>query len=82
MNWKQLICMWCGIAAICGLGWLALYVEHFAYMGYKGFFFRAFFVALVTAGLIYTLKDKSPKTTKSAPLLLLGLAAAFFPKSR
>ena len=44
MNWKQLVCMWCGIAAICGLGWLGLYIEHFAYMGYKGFFFRAYFV--------------------------------------
>ena len=62
MNWKQLICMWCGIAAICGLGWLGLYVEHFAYMGYKGFFFRAFFVALVTGGLIVTFRDK--KATK------------------
>jgi hypothetical protein len=53
--------MWFGIAAICGLGWLGLYVEHFAYMGYKGFFFRAFFVALVTGGLIVTFKDKKPK---------------------
>ena len=61
MNRKQIFFMWCGIAAICGLGWLGLYVEHFAYMGYKGFFFRAFFVALVTGGLIVTFRDKKPK---------------------
>jgi hypothetical protein len=53
--------MWFGIAAICGLGWLGLYVEHFAYMGYKGFFFRAFFVALVTCGLIITFRNKKGK---------------------
>ena len=61
MNRKQLISMWCGIAAICGLGYLGLFVEHFTYMGYKGFFFRAFFVALVTGGLIVTFKDKKNK---------------------
>jgi hypothetical protein len=61
MNKKQLISMWCGIGAICGLAYLALYVEHYAYMGYKGFFFRAFLVALVTAGLIVTFKDKKAK---------------------
>ena len=61
MNRKQLVFMWLGIAAICVLGWLGLYVEHFAYMGYKGFFFRAFFVALVTGGLIVTFRDKKPK---------------------
>ena len=59
MNKKQLVSMWVGIAATCGLGWLGLYVEHFAYMGYKGFFFRAFFVALVTVGLIVTFTNFS-----------------------
>jgi hypothetical protein len=58
MNWKQLVCMWFGIAAIVVLGLLVLYVEHFAYMGYKGFFLRALLVALVTGGLIVTFKDK------------------------
>ncbi|MHC4159573.1 MAG: hypothetical protein ACYSSO_10905 [Planctomycetota bacterium] len=61
MNWKQLVCMWLGIAGIVGLGLLAQYVEHFAYWGYKGFCFRAFLVALVTGGLITTFKDKKPK---------------------
>ncbi|MHC4337013.1 MAG: hypothetical protein ACYSTG_03555 [Planctomycetota bacterium] len=64
MNKKQLVCMWVGILAICGLGWLGLYVEHFAYMGYKGFFFRAFFVALVIGGLIITFSDKKNKKAK------------------
>ena len=64
MNKKQLVSMWVGIAATCGLGWLGLYVEHFAYMGYKGFFFRAFFVALVTVGLIVTFKDKKDAKPK------------------
>jgi len=64
MNKKQLVSMWAGIAAICGLGGLGEYVEHYAYMGYKGFFFRAFFVALVTAGLIVSFKDKKDPTPK------------------
>jgi hypothetical protein len=53
--------MWLGIVAVVGLGLLALYVEHFAYMGYKGFLLRALLVALVTGGLIVTFKDKKPK---------------------
>ena len=61
MNWKQLICMWAGIAAIVGIGLLGLYVEHFAYMGYEGFCLRAFLVALVTGGLICTFKEKKDK---------------------
>ena len=58
MNKKQLICMWCGIGVIVGFGYLTQRVEHFAYWGYKGFFFRVFLVALITGGLIVTFKDK------------------------
>lgn len=58
MNNKQLVCMWAGIVAICGLGFLVQYVEHYAYWGYGGFCFRAFLVALVTGGLIVTFKEK------------------------
>ena len=57
MNKKQLICMWGGIAIIVSFGYLTQRVEHFAYWGYKGFFFRVFFVALITGGLIFTFKD-------------------------
>jgi hypothetical protein len=64
MNKKQLVCLWVGIITICGLGGMGLYVEHFAYMGYKGFFARAFFVALVSAGLIITFADKKNKKPK------------------
>lgn len=58
MNSKQLVCMWIGIAAIVGLAFLGLYVEHCAYWGYEGFFFRAFLVALVAGGLILSFRDK------------------------
>ena len=64
MNKKQLVCMGVGLVAICGLAWLALYVEHFAYMGYKGFFLRTFLVALVIGGLIVTFTDKKDKKPK------------------
>jgi hypothetical protein len=50
--------MWIGIAAIVGLAFLGLYVEHCAYWGYEGFFFRAFLVALVAGGLILSFRDK------------------------
>lgn len=53
--------MWAGITAVVGLAFLVQYVEHFAYWGFKGFYFRAFIVALITGGFIITFKDKKPK---------------------
>ena len=69
MNRKQIICMWCGIAAItlCSLG--HLFVEYLLY-GYGLFgcldmfedvtnvVVLLFVIATITGGLIITFKDK------------------------
>jgi hypothetical protein len=73
MNKKQLISMWCGIAAIVLVG--LSQVGHLtdlagggrrgdpvvAYGGFLDFVVYAFLISLVTAGLILTFKDKNPK---------------------
>jgi len=77
MNKKQLICMWCGVGLIVLVGF-----ESFMYLSERGFGrpggisalaaeccrfgLWVFIVALVTGGLIYTLKDKQGKKDKDA----------------
>lgn len=72
MNKKQLICMWCGIAAIVlvgygNLGKLTCWYHYLIGDGYGGavtygsllhFFLPVFLISLVTGGLIYTFRDK------------------------
>ncbi len=64
MNQKQLITMWCGIAAIVLAG-LSV-IENYGLVCFYGFFTWVFIVALVTAGLIYSLKDRPGRKMKNA----------------
>ena len=57
MNRNQLISMWCGIAAIVFIGLPTVGGR----VRYSAFFLWVFLVALVTGGLIYTLKDQKTK---------------------
>jgi hypothetical protein len=56
MNKKQFITMWCGIAAIVLAGLTV--IEYYGLVCFYGFSVWVFIVALVTGGLIYTLRDK------------------------
>lgn len=62
MNKKQLISMWCGIVAIVIVGLYNLLVPYS--LDYNRFCLWVFIVALVTGGLIYTLRDKQSKKDK------------------
>ena len=55
MNWKQLIVLFCGMAAILLFDFIKL--QHGA-----NFYFGLLFLALLTGGGIYTIRDK--KTTR------------------
>jgi hypothetical protein len=65
MNKKQLVVMWIGIAAFVIIGLLTKSrvgrVPRDGYNDYSPLIVRLTSTALVTAGLIYTLKDKKPK---------------------
>ncbi len=60
MNWKQLVCMWLGIAAFVLSGIEYMYSYSFS-TRFDDLLFIYFLVALVTGGLILTFKDKKPK---------------------
>ena len=59
MNQKQLITMWCGIAAIVLAGLTV--IENYGLVCSYGFLVWVFIVALVTGGLIYTLRGQKAK---------------------
>lgn len=59
MNQKQFITMWCGITAVVIAG-LAV-IKNYGLMCSYGFSVWVFTVALVTGGLIYTLRDNRRK---------------------
>lgn len=59
MNQKQLITMWCGIAAIVLAGLTV--IENYGLVCFYGFFVWVFVVALVTGGLIYTFRGRKAK---------------------
>ncbi|MDD5326384.1 MAG: hypothetical protein PHY02_01055 [Phycisphaerae bacterium] len=59
MNQKQLITMWCGIAAIALAGLTA--IENYGLVCPYGFSVWVFIVALVTGSLIYTFKGQKAK---------------------
>ena len=61
MNQKQLIAMWCGIAAIVLAGFTV--IMYYGLVCFYGFSAWVFIAALVSAGLIYTFKDQKPKDT-------------------
>ncbi|MHC4259909.1 MAG: hypothetical protein ACYSTF_05810 [Planctomycetota bacterium] len=70
MNWKQIIAMWCGIAAVAVIAHRDLQLYRYSALGkliyldigyYRDFLVLVFLVALVTGGLIVTLADKKPK---------------------
>ena len=61
MNQKQLITMWCGIAAIVLAGLTV--IENYGLVCFYGFFVWVFIVALVTGGLIYTFRGRKAKNT-------------------
>jgi hypothetical protein len=56
MNQKQLITMWCGIAAIVLAG--ITVIVNYGLVCFYGFSVWVFIVALVTGGMIYSLKIK------------------------
>lgn len=58
MNKKQLVCMWVGIAAIEWVGFLRIPVLWDYVVDWSGFVLWTILISLVTAGLIYTLRDK------------------------
>jgi archaellum biogenesis protein FlaJ (TadC family) len=59
MNQKQLIAMWCGIAAVVLAGLTV--IENYGLVSPYGFCVWIFITALVTAGLIYTFKGRKVK---------------------
>ncbi len=61
MNQKQLITMWCGIAAIVLAGLTV--IENYGLVCSYGFLVWVFIVALVTGGLIYTFRGRKAKNT-------------------
>jgi hypothetical protein len=63
MNQKQFITMWCGIAAIVLAGLNVIW--YYGLVHFYGFFTWVFIVALVTAGLIYSLKGGSSRKMKN-----------------
>jgi hypothetical protein len=64
MNQKQLITMWCGIAAIVLAGLTV--IENYGLVCFYGFSTWVFIVALATGGLIYSFKDGSGRKMKNA----------------
>jgi hypothetical protein len=63
MNQKQIITMWCGIAAIVFAGLTV--IENYGLVCFYGFSVWVFIVALVTGGMIYTLKNKGGRKGKN-----------------
>src|SRR4030042_144290 len=63
MNQKQLITMWCGIAAIVLAGLTV--IENYGLVCFYGFSVWVFIVALATAGLIYSFEDGSGRKMKN-----------------
>jgi len=63
MNQKQLIAMWCGIAAIVLAGLTV--IKNYGLVCFYGFFVWVLIVVLVTGGLIYSFKDGSGRKTKN-----------------
>lgn len=61
MNQKQLITMWCGIAAIVLAGLTV--IENYGLVCSYGFLVWVFIVVLVTGGLIYTLRGRKAENT-------------------
>jgi len=61
MNQKQLVTMWCGIAAIVLAGLTV--IENYGLVCFYGFSVWVFIVALITGGLIYTFKGRKVKNT-------------------
>jgi nitrate reductase NapE component len=61
MNQKQLITMWCGIAAIVLAGLTV--IENYGLVCSYGFLVWVFIVALATGGLIYTFRGRKAKNT-------------------
>ena len=59
MNQKQLITMWCGVAAIVLAGLTVL--QNYGLVCSYGFSVWVFIVALVTGGLIYTFRGRKVK---------------------
>ncbi len=59
MNQKQLIAMWCGIAAIVLAGLTV--IENYGLVCSYGFLVWVFIVALATGGLIYTFRGRKAK---------------------
>jgi len=59
MNQKQLVTMWCGIAAVVLAGFTA--IENYGLVCPYGFSVWVFIVTLVTGGLIYTFKGQKAK---------------------
>ena len=55
--------MWCGIAAIVLAGLTD--IEYYGLVCFYGFSVWVFIVALVTGGLIYTLRDKGSRKLKN-----------------
>lgn len=64
MNRKQFIAMWGGIAAIVLAGLNVIW--YYGLVHFYGFFTWVFIVALVTAGLIYSFKNKSSRKMENA----------------
>jgi hypothetical protein len=63
MNQKQFITMWCGIAAIVLAGLTV--IENYGLVCAYGFLVWVLIVALVTGGLIYSLKGESSRKIKN-----------------
>jgi hypothetical protein len=63
MNQKQLITMWCGIAAVVLAGLTV--IENYGLVCFYGFSVWVFIVALVTGGVIYTLKSEGGRKGKN-----------------
>jgi hypothetical protein len=61
MNQKQLITMWCGIAAVVLAGLTV--IENYGRVCSYGFSVWVFIVALVTGGLIYTFRGRKAENT-------------------
>jgi hypothetical protein len=64
MNQKQLITMWCGIAAIVLAGLTV--IENYGLVCFYGFSTWVFIVSLATGGLIYSFKDGGGRKMKNA----------------
>jgi hypothetical protein len=63
MNQKQFIAMWCGITAVVLASLMV--IDSYGLACPFGFFVWVFTVALLTSGLIYTLKSEDSQETKN-----------------